>query len=109
MSNIETNARSSFFPHNKPKVGGAGKTNTNIIVNDQSTPIQKNEKKPINLDSKVDIDETIKDFSKIKLAVDKAPPIDNSAKIASLKQQINAGTYKMDYDQLADSILQSEF
>ena len=38
-----------------------------------------------------------------------APETDNSEKIARLKAQINAGTYEIDYDGLADKILNSEF
>lgn len=60
-------------------------------------------------DAKVSINDAIKDFSRIKRAVDAAPPIDNSDKIAALKAKINAGTYKVDYDALADKMLKTEF
>ena len=60
-------------------------------------------------DARVAIPNGVRDFSKIKSAVDAAPPMDNSAKIASLRQQISAGTYNMDYDAMADKILAEEF
>jgi negative regulator of flagellin synthesis FlgM len=41
--------------------------------------------------------------------VDMAPDVDNTDKIARLKQQIKAGTYNVNYDKLADKILESEF
>jgi negative regulator of flagellin synthesis FlgM len=34
---------------------------------------------------------------------------DHSEKIARLKAQIDAGTYEMDYDAIAEKILTSEF
>ena len=60
-------------------------------------------------DARVSIPEGIKDFARIKMAVDSAPELDNTAKIARLKQQIESGTYRVDYEALADKILSSEF
>ena len=60
-------------------------------------------------DSKVEIPDAIKDFSRIKKVADAAPDIDNSAKIARLKSQIADGSYKIDYDGLAGKILEQEF
>ena len=60
-------------------------------------------------DAKVTIPESIKDFSRIKKAVDMSPPVDNTDKIARLKAQIQAGTYQPDYDAIADKILASEY
>ena len=57
----------------------------------------------------VSISEAIKDFARIKKAVDNAPILDNSEKIAHLKKQIQNNQYKVDYEGLADKILQSEF
>ena len=51
----------------------------------------------------------VKDFSRIKKAVDQAPAIDNSEKIARLKEQIGNGTYQMDYDAIAERMLNREF
>ncbi|MCB9094869.1 MAG: flagellar biosynthesis anti-sigma factor FlgM [Halobacteriovoraceae bacterium] len=59
--------------------------------------------------TKIDIPETVKDFSRIKNAVDNAPDIDNSEKVARLKSQIQKGEYQFDYDGLADKLLKSEY
>jgi negative regulator of flagellin synthesis FlgM len=60
-------------------------------------------------DAKVDIGDAIKDFSRIKKVADAAPEIDNTDKIARLKSEIQAGTYKVDAEALADRILEQEF
>ena len=60
-------------------------------------------------DAKVSIPEGVKEFSRIKKAANAAPEQDNSAKIADLKARIQAGKYDIDYDGLADKMLQSEF
>ena len=61
-------------------------------------------------DANVTIPTTIRDFAQIKKIAD-APStaIDNTDKIASLKAQIQAGTYQTDYDAIADRILASEY
>ena len=59
--------------------------------------------------TKVDINDKVRDFSRIKAAVDNAPDIDNSEKIAKLKSQIKNGEYKVDYEALADKIITSEY
>lgn len=41
--------------------------------------------------TKIDIPETVKDFSRIKNAVDNAPDIDNSEKVARLKAKYKKG------------------
>ena len=55
-------------------------------------------------DAKVDISDSVKNFSRIKKAVDLAPELDQSAKVDSLKKQIDNGTYAINYDALADKI-----
>jgi len=60
-------------------------------------------------DAKVNIVDGVKEFSRIKKAAMRAPETDTSEKIASIKAQIAAGTYEVDYDGLADKILSSEF
>lgn len=111
MSNVES-AKSSFFPATKTKPnrpskpGVAGKV-APIERNDVTRTKEIDEKTA--KDAKVDISDAIKDFSKIKRAVDAAVPVDNTDKISALKKQINEGTYQVDYDAIADRILQSEF
>ncbi|MAX65707.1 MAG: flagellar biosynthesis anti-sigma factor FlgM [Bacteriovoracaceae bacterium] len=60
-------------------------------------------------DAKVTIPDSIRDFSRIKKAVDTAPEVNNQEKIAQLKAQIQAGTYQPNYDAIADKILASEY
>jgi negative regulator of flagellin synthesis FlgM len=109
MNNIDS-ARSKFFPSSK--IENAQKKNIQraknpfIQSNDsqRKTEIEKLTAK----DAKVSIPSAVKDFAKIRKAVDMAPEIDNSAKIAKLKSQIQAGTYSIDYDALADKMLAAE-
>ena len=107
MTNI-SNSRSSFFPNTKTtnsKYSKIDKAALNRNSYDKQTQIDNNTKR----DAKVEIPEAIKDFSKIKKVVDATPEIDNTAKIAALKEQIKNGTYKMDYDAVANKILTEEF
>ena len=60
-------------------------------------------------DARVEIPESIKDFSQIKRAVDQSQPIDNSKKIAELKAKIASGQYEIDYDGVANKMLESEY
>ncbi len=107
MSSIDT-SRSSFFPNSKTSAERAGAANkTSIKRND---PYRAQELKDTTKnDAKVDIADAVRDFSMIKKAVDAAPEVDNTDKIARLKQQIQAGTYQVDYDALADKMLSAEF
>lgn len=108
MAGIEsTNARSAFFPRSKTTETGKLNKQQRMRRNDS---LRKSELDTLSKkDVKVDIGSAIKDFSRIKKAVDAAPDIDKSAKIADLKARIQNGTYDIDYDGLADSMLKSEF
>ncbi|MBP9681439.1 MAG: flagellar biosynthesis anti-sigma factor FlgM [Bacteriovorax sp.] len=107
MSAIDsTSSRSIFLPkkdaRESGKVGPAG-----LRRNSES---RKNELEAFSQDdSKVDIADAIKDFSRIKKVADAAPEIDKSDKIARLKAQIAEGSYKVDYDELSDKIMEQEF
>ncbi len=106
-NNIDT--RSPFFPRGKTAatdsaqkqsdVGGVGRNNL-----ERSQEIQARTAG----DANVKISDGVKDFSRIKKAVDAAPEMDNSAKIAALKARIQAGQYEVDYDGLADKMLEQE-
>ncbi len=112
MSKIDSNAsRTGFFP--KSRTANESKVSTRGV---QQGYLQRNapdRMKELESTSrghaKVEIPNAVKDYAKIKKAVDQAPDIDNSAKIASLREQIQNGTYSVDYDQLADKILSSEY
>lgn len=108
MSNsIDT--RSPFFPRNRSaqleKSAGA---KTGEL--ERNTPDRAGELSArTSQDAKVSIPDGVRDFSRIKKAAANAPEIDNSDKIARLRAQIQAGEYNIDYDGLADKMLQSEF
>lgn len=108
MSTID-NSRSMFFPNTKGK-----ETQESNRVNPanlkRNTEARKSELDVYaKSDSKVDIPDAIRDFSRIKKVADAAPQVDNSEKIARLKSEIQNGTYKVDYDGLANKILEQEF
>jgi negative regulator of flagellin synthesis FlgM len=108
MSSIDT--RSPFFPRNRATQtesasGGSQVGNANRNSTERASEIMDK----TSTDAKVNIPEGVKDFSRIKKAAMNAPEQDNSEKIARLKAQIQAGTYEVDYDELADKILTSEF
>lgn len=108
MSSIDT-SRSNFFPNSKsPAADRAGQAKKASIMRNDPYRAQELRDTTKN-DAKVDINDAVRDFSRIKKAVDAAPEIDNTDKIARLKQQIQAGTYQVDYDALADKMLANEF
>lgn len=110
MSNIDpTRNRTSFFPNSKT-------ANNNGVNNVQQNLLKRNDfKRKTELDSntmgdsKVKIPEAVRDFSRIKKAVDMSKAPDNSDKIAALKSQIQSGKYNIDYEAVADKLLQTEF
>ena len=108
MNNIDS-SRTGFFPNSTT----AQKQKANALKKSfmaRNTLTRKNELDQMaKRDSKVEIGNAVKDFARIKKAVDAAPDIDNTDKISLLKSQIKAGTYKVDYDGLADKILNSEY
>lgn len=108
-NNIDTSTRSNFFPNSKSAEAARMKS-AQLAAMKRNSPARKTELDSMaKSDSKVDISSSIKDFARIKKAVDAAPEVDNSEKIARLKSQIKNGTYKVDYEGLADKILASEF
>ncbi len=106
MNNIQT--RSPFFPNSKSARNARNAGQIPALKRNSLERFQKIQQ-ATSRDAKVDIPEAVRDFSRIKRAVDAAPTIDNSAKIANLKSQIQNGTYKIDYDALADKMLTQEF
>ena len=107
MSTIDT--RPSFFP--KSRSAQAEKANGGRQVEGTQNTAERASELTAKTagDARVNIPEGVKDFSRIKKAAMSAPETDNSEKIARLKAQIEAGTYEVDYDSLADKILTSEF
>jgi len=108
MSNIDT--RSAFFPRGRTSPTESTKGGGQIgDAKRNSTEKASELSERTSTDAKVNIPEGVKDFSRIKKTAMNAPEPDNSEKIARLKAQIAAGSYEVDYDALADKILESEF
>ena len=107
MSDMKTK-QAGFFP------AGSASSDTNISPVhkrpfNRNSEDRKRELESFKSDSHVAIDNAVKDFSRIKKAVDATTPIDKSNQVAKLKKQIDEGTYKIDHDKLADKIITSEF
>ena len=107
MSSIDT--RSTFFPRSRTAQAESAKAGNKVDGTQRNSMERASElSEKTATDAKVSIPEGVKDFSRIKKAAMSAPETDNSEKIARLKAQIQAGTYEVDYDGLADKILSSE-
>lgn len=107
-NNIESTARSKFFPNSKTAPQKTSHAMKSFM--DRNELSRKEELDSLTrTDATVKIPDAVKDFARIKKAVDLAPEIDNSDKIAKLRSQIKSGTYNVDYEALADKILASEF
>lgn len=112
MNNIQGASRRNFFPNSSSSKADEAKKSAQIqrMMAKRNDPARKKELDTLGqANAKIDINSKIKDFARIKRAVDAAPQVDNTDKIASLKAQIKAGTYNVDYDALADKMLASEF
>lgn len=109
----EINPRPSFFPNSSSTQ--SGRTRSTALSGDLATTRTNSPARTDELVSttgehaRVEIPESVKDFSNIKKAVDQAEPRDNSSKIADLKQRIQNGQYSVDYDAVADKMINSEF
>ena len=111
MNNIQgADSRRSFFPNAKgTQKAGTSKSIEKMLAK-RNDPERKKELDTLGqANAKVDINTKIKDFARIKKAVDMAPEVDNSEKIASLRQRIKSGQYQVNYDALADKMLAGEF
>lgn len=60
-------------------------------------------------DAQVNIPDKIKDFSRIKSAIDSQRPLDMSSRVEELKKKIAANEYNIDFEQLADKMLEREW
>lgn len=112
MSNsIDT--RSSFFPRSNSATSKApveqARPNGVGGMPDPMSPQKGDLAARTAGDARVSIPDGVRDFSRIKKTADAAPEVDNTDKIARLKAQIQAGTYDVDYDSVADKMLQNEF
>jgi negative regulator of flagellin synthesis FlgM len=108
MSNIDT--RANFFPRSRSAQAEKARSQSQVgIAGTQAYADPYSIQEGGSSDARVSIPDGVKDFSRIKRAVDQSPDVDNSEKIARLKAQIQAGEYNVDYDAVADKMLQTEF
>lgn len=107
MNSIDS--RSPFFPNSKSAQRDLQKIKRSQLLNRNTAERAQELQNTTANDAKVNISNKIKDFSRVKKAVDMAPPVDNTDKIAALKAQIKAGTYQPNYDAIADKMLGSEY
>ncbi|MCT4642339.1 MAG: flagellar biosynthesis anti-sigma factor FlgM [Bacteriovoracaceae bacterium] len=107
MSTVDT--RAPFFPNSRTAKNQANKARAARALQRNSLDRMQEIESRTAKDAKVSIPETIKDFSRIKKAVDATEANTNQDKIAMLKAKIQAGTYEPDYDAIADKMLSSEF
>jgi len=107
-------ARANFFPNSISAKEAKRKAieNMEALRHSPSENIRHEEGEQntsINDDARVQIPESVRDFSQIKSAADRSAPLDKSQKIADLKNRINGGTYEIDYDSVASKMLESEY
>lgn len=108
MSAVDSTSSRSIFMPGKKGASNSGKVTPAALKRNSES--RKSELEAFSKsDSRVDIPDSIKDFARIKKVADAAPDIDNSEKIARLKAQIADGSYKIDYDELSDKIMEQEF
>lgn len=108
MANID--ARAPFFPNSRTaQRAKTAQAQHSSAIKRNSADRFKQIQNMTGKDARVSIPDAVRDFSRIRKAVDSAPEIDNSAKIAKLKSQIASGQYNINYDAVADKMLQSEF
>lgn len=103
------NTRAPFFPHSKSAQKEIEEARRSQMLRRNSMERAQEIETRTASDAKVTIPDTIRDFSRIKKVADTTPEVDNTAKIASLKAQIQAGTYEPNYDAIADRILATEY
>ncbi|MBF0206316.1 MAG: flagellar biosynthesis anti-sigma factor FlgM [Oligoflexia bacterium] len=112
MSDVRTDSPTTFFPRehrSTVRTDRSEQAEKISGIRNRNTKKRQNElKETTENDARVDISTKTKDFARIRKAVDAAPDINNKQKIAGLKKQIDEGTYKIDYDQLAEKILENE-
>ena len=108
MSNVNNDSRPSFFPNSK--TAQARQAKKLAQMKRQQAQAYQN-RTPVRSSKSIDVNisEGLKDFARIKELANNAPEIDKSEKIAMLREQINNGTYGVDYDGLANKLLLQEF
>ena len=107
--NNTTNPLRIFSESNNKKEPSGASSFQDIQENKYDFKTKKKREKSSSVDAKVTIPEAIKDFAKIKKIVDEGPTINNEKKINRIRNEIKTGNYNINYEQLADKILENEF
>lgn len=106
MTNVNSTNQAGLLSNYQKRATPSNRVKPSVLK--RNDEVRQDQLESTKKDAKVSINDAVKDFSRIKKAVDAAPPIDNSEKIAALKAQIEKGEYKVDYEGLADKILSAE-
>lgn len=109
MNDIKATNRSPFFVKDKNSIITDKSMAESSIRAKNSKKRQLEVKNNTENDAKVEIPKKIKDFSRIKKAVDHAPEVDNRDKIEALKKRIESGDYDVRINKIAEKILSREF
>ena len=107
--NNTTNPLRIFSESNHKKEPRSTSSFQDIQENKHDFNAKKKREKNSTVDAKVTIPEAIKEFAKIKKIVDEEPTINNEKKINRIRNEIKAGSYNINYEQLADKIIENEF
>lgn len=105
MNDIKPDNRPNFFPKGRKTVVTEKPVADPNIKSKIGLKSGFNKQNKSENDSKVEIPQLVKDFSRIKKAVDSSPDISNEKKIQDLKSRIKNGEYEVNYDTLAQKIL----
>ncbi len=109
-NNVDVQPKSTFFTRSKTSTSPSiTKPNTPISLDRNDSERKMELEKTTAADAKVDISSAVKDFSRIKKAVDESPTLDKSERISELKGKINRGEYNFDYDAIAQKMLEQQY
>ncbi len=108
MNKINSDTRPSFFKSKTTNIENIKGRQTPSLLNRNELEKQNEIKESTSKDVTVDIPDKIKDFSRIKYAVENSPDRDNTEKIQDLRGKISKGQYDIDFDELAKKIIESE-
>lgn len=111
MSKINNDSlKSPFFPNktSTDKINRSNKSTARFLERNDTD--RKNELDNLSKNhTKVSVDSKVKDFSRIRKAVDSAEDLDRTELIESLKERIKNGDYHIDPEKIAEKMILGEF
>ena len=106
VSNIESSLDRTGLLHRMKSIN---QDQENLGLKRNSTK-KKNEIESATKDHvKVDIESRVRDFARIRSAIDNVLESDNTARIKELREKIDSGAYQINYEDTADIILRTEY